>query len=96
MTAASHDLWLAFIDSFTPADRTKWKTWTYTNQAVWDGDHARPAAGSAIRLVQTADHNKALILTTGSHQAGRLGHPLNPARKDSSARRWRPIERALP
>ena len=61
-TAASHDVWLAFIGSCTPADRTEWKTWTYTAQAVWDAGQVVPAANSAIRLVQTADQSQTLIL----------------------------------
>ncbi len=80
-TEASHDLWLTFLASFTPIDRAEWKNWNYTVQAVWEGDQVLPAAGAAVRLVDSADRAQTLILAPDFVKLGRLLHPLNPTRK---------------
>jgi hypothetical protein len=81
-TAATTDIWKAFLATFTPPERAKWTEWTYTDQVTWKSPELIPAAGAAIRIVQSpTDADVSLVLSPDHTLLGQLGHRLNPDRK---------------
>ena len=81
-TAATAEMWKAFLATFTPPDRAKWTDWTYSDQVTWKSPDLVPAAGAAIRIVQSpTEADVSLVLAPDHSLLGRLVHRLNPDRK---------------
>jgi hypothetical protein len=81
-TAATSEIWRAFLATFTPPERVKWTNWTYSDQVRWKSFDLIPAAGTAIRIMQSpTDADVSIVLSPDHTLLGQLVHRLNPARK---------------
>ncbi|WP_375142333.1 helicase-related protein [Bradyrhizobium sp. CCGB12] len=80
-TETSHAIWMSFLSSYVPQDRTEWKSWTYSDSANWVDINNRPPAGSAVRIVNAQDGDTFQILSPDHELLGALASPLHAERK---------------
>jgi hypothetical protein len=56
--------------------------WTYSDRVDWKSIDVTPAAGNAIRIVQSPDDDHVSLVLAPDHTLlGELANRLNPARK---------------
>ncbi len=73
-TPESHEIWLDFITSYVPPERSIWSTQSATFAAEWLNPENVPATGVAVKLVSHGD--EILILSAKMEKIGRLAEPL--------------------
>lgn len=75
-TAASHGLWLQFIDGMAPERRCTWASTEYEFEVKWGDD--RPPTGTALRFIDKG--GKTYVCGSDFRLLGRLKEPLNADR----------------
>lgn len=75
-TTESHGLWLQFIESLSPARRSRWRKRESTLEVLWDDGSAN--AGTPVRLHN--DRGGTLVLDADFTRLGRLKSPINQGR----------------
>ncbi|MGY3235628.1 MULTISPECIES: DEAD/DEAH box helicase [unclassified Bradyrhizobium] len=79
-TETSHAIWVGFLSSYVPQDRTEWKSWTYSDSANWVDSNNPPPAGTAVRIVNAQDGDTFQILSPDHELLGSLTSPLHTER----------------
>jgi hypothetical protein len=76
-TAETRDMWLAFLQGFTPRESRTWAQRRYRANVTWKSG-AVPATGTPVRLFHL--EGKPAVLSADGLPLGSLGAPLNPDR----------------
>ncbi|WP_296222088.1 DEAD/DEAH box helicase [uncultured Sphingomonas sp.] len=76
-TAATHTLWLQFIDGLTPEQGRAWSVTEVDLDVSWE--HQAPSSGTPVRFVDRK--GETLVCGADYRRLGSLATPLNPARR---------------